>query len=113
MTENQVDVAVIGGGIVGSAAAYFLARRGARVALVERDRLGQGTTARSFAWINASSKIADEPYHRLNALGASIYHELADKVHHQLEEVLPRVELAYDVVSTLRYAVCELMVDSV
>jgi glycine/D-amino acid oxidase-like deaminating enzyme len=78
MTENQVDVAVIGGGIVGTAAAYFLARRGARVALVERDRLGQGTTARSFAWINASSKIADEPYHRLNALGASIYHDLAD-----------------------------------
>jgi D-hydroxyproline dehydrogenase subunit beta len=79
MTENHVDVAVIGGGIVGAAAAYFLARHGARVALVERDRVGHGTTARSFAWVNASSKIADEPYHRLNALGASIYHDLADE----------------------------------
>jgi glycine/D-amino acid oxidase-like deaminating enzyme len=79
MSENQVDVAIIGGGIVGTTAAYFLAHRGARVALIERDRLGQGTTARSFAWINASSKIADEPYHKLNALGASIYHDLADE----------------------------------
>ncbi|MDG2480230.1 MAG: FAD-binding oxidoreductase [Alphaproteobacteria bacterium] len=76
MDQDSFDVIVVGGGIVGTAAAYFLVRRGASVALVERDRIGQGTTARSFAWINASSKVADEPYHRLNALGAGLYKEL-------------------------------------
>ncbi|MBI4336880.1 MAG: FAD-dependent oxidoreductase [Chloroflexi bacterium] len=39
-TEGTADVIVVGGGIVGCAAAYFLARQGARVTLVERDSLG-------------------------------------------------------------------------
>ena len=34
--ERHADVVVVGAGIVGCAAAYFLARRGLRVAVVER-----------------------------------------------------------------------------
>jgi glycine/D-amino acid oxidase-like deaminating enzyme len=34
--ERESDVVVVGAGIVGCAAAYFLARRGARVCVVER-----------------------------------------------------------------------------
>ncbi|MFT5445714.1 MAG: glycine/D-amino acid oxidase-like deaminating enzyme [Gammaproteobacteria bacterium] len=75
--DAPFDVIVIGGGIVGCMSAFFLARRGLRVALVERDRIGGGTTSNSFAWINATSKYADEPYHRLNALGQATYRELA------------------------------------
>ena len=77
MDQNRFDVVVVGGGIVGSTAAFCLARRGLRVALVERDRIGGGTTGSSFAWINATSKVADEAYHRLNAMGAALYRELA------------------------------------
>jgi glycine/D-amino acid oxidase-like deaminating enzyme len=77
MDQNRFDVVVVGGGIVGSAAAFCLGRRGLRVALVERGRIGGGTTGSSFAWINATSKIADEAYHRLNAMGAALYRELA------------------------------------
>jgi len=62
------DVAVIGGGIIGVTAAFYLARRGKTVVLLERDRLARGTTGNSFAWINASSKAAEADYHRLNAL---------------------------------------------
>ena len=36
IVEREADVVVIGGGIVGSAAAYYLAQRGVRVAVVER-----------------------------------------------------------------------------
>jgi glycine/D-amino acid oxidase-like deaminating enzyme len=36
MIEREVDVVVVGAGIVGCAAAYYLGRRGARVAVVER-----------------------------------------------------------------------------
>jgi glycine/D-amino acid oxidase-like deaminating enzyme len=77
MDQNRFDVVVVGGGIVGSTAAFCLARRGQTVALVERDRIGGGTTGSSFAWINATSKVADEAYHRLNAMGAALYRELA------------------------------------
>ena len=53
-----------------------LGRRGLNVALVERERIGGGTTGSSFAWINATSKVADEAYHRLNAMGAALFREL-------------------------------------
>jgi len=36
--EREADVVIVGAGIVGCAAAYFLARRGARVVVVERGR---------------------------------------------------------------------------
>jgi glycine/D-amino acid oxidase-like deaminating enzyme len=77
MDHNRFDVVVVGGGIIGSAAAFCLGRLGLTVALVERDRIGGGTTGSSFAWINATSKVADEAYHRLNAMGAASYRELA------------------------------------
>lgn len=75
-TDAHFDVVVIGGGIVGCTSAFWLARRGLRVALVERAGIGEGTTGNSFAWINGTSKTSDEAYHRLNALGAEVYREL-------------------------------------
>ena len=75
--KASCDVVVIGGGVVGCAVAYFLTVRGVVVILVEQGALARGTTANSFAWINATSKVADESYHRLNALGAQGYRELA------------------------------------
>ncbi len=77
MDDLNYDIAVIGGGIVGTTAAYFLARAGMKVALVERGRLAGGTSSKSFAWINGTSKTADENYHRLNARGLAAYCELA------------------------------------
>jgi FAD-dependent oxidoreductase domain-containing protein 1 len=49
---RAADIVIVGAGIVGSAAAYFLARQpataGTRILLVERDKtFGQGSTARS------------------------------------------------------------------
>jgi len=41
------DVAVIGGGFTGLSAAYHLARRGVRVALLEATRLGDGASGRT------------------------------------------------------------------
>jgi glycine/D-amino acid oxidase-like deaminating enzyme len=43
--KPEFDVAIAGGGIVGAACALASARRGLRVALVERDVLGSGATA--------------------------------------------------------------------
>jgi len=74
---GQFDAVVVGGGIVGCSSAFFLARKGLRVALLEKDTIGCGTTSNSFAWINATSKVADRAYHHLNALGQATYRELA------------------------------------
>lgn len=71
------DTIIIGGGIVGCAIAFELARTGNRVVLLEQGKLAEGTTGNSFAWANASSKTGDEAYHRLNAAGVTAYQNLA------------------------------------
>lgn len=46
MTEDlEVDVAVVGGGIAGLTAAYLLKRSGLRVAVIEKNTIGSGTTS--------------------------------------------------------------------
>src|SRR5215211_1108013 len=44
-------VAVVGGGAVGLACAYELARRGAEVVVLERDRVGGGCSRGNTGWI--------------------------------------------------------------
>jgi glycine/D-amino acid oxidase-like deaminating enzyme len=48
---SSPDVLVIGGGIIGTAAAYHLARRGAAVTLIEADELAYGATGRNLGYI--------------------------------------------------------------
>lgn len=48
---SSTDVLVIGGGIVGAATAYQLARRGVGVTLLESDRLASGATGRNLGYI--------------------------------------------------------------
>ncbi len=54
LKENiNTDVAVIGGGIVGITCAYLLAREGLKVAILEADRILQGTTGHTTAKITS------------------------------------------------------------
>lgn len=71
------DAIIIGGGIIGCTHAYYLTKRGLKVAVLERGRIGRGTTARNFSWINATWKTADVDYYRLNAASVEMYAELA------------------------------------
>ncbi len=49
-------VVVVGAGIVGAAIAYYAARRGAAVTLVDEALPGSGATRSSFAWIGSSGE---------------------------------------------------------
>ena len=62
---KRFDVAIIGGGIIGTSAAAFLAEAGQSVVLLEREVLGAGASGRNSGVIQ----------HPFDALFASLYYE--------------------------------------
>src|SRR4029079_17184669 len=71
------DVAVIGGGIVGTAAAAFLAEGGARVTLYEREALAAGASGRNSGVVQHPFDPAMVP---LYFETVELYRRLADEV---------------------------------
>ena len=53
---TEVDVAVIGGGVAGTATAYFLAERGKRVLLCEKGRIAGEQSSRNWGWIRQQGR---------------------------------------------------------
>ena len=53
---EAVDVVVIGAGIAGVATAWFLARRGARVALFEKGRVAGEQSSRNWGWVRQQGR---------------------------------------------------------
>src|SRR5579885_929178 len=70
-------VVIIGAGIMGASIGYHLARRGADVTILEKQRPGSGATEKSFAWINASFSKQPRAYYDLNLLGIAGWRRLA------------------------------------
>lgn len=54
--QTQADVIVIGGGIVGSAAAYYLAKRGTRVILVEKGDIADEQSSRAWGFVRMQGR---------------------------------------------------------
>ncbi|KOF17438.1 D-amino acid oxidase [Ensifer adhaerens] len=57
---DSTDAVVIGGGIVGAFAAYYLARRGLKVALLEKGRVGAEQSSRNWGWCRQQNRDARE-----------------------------------------------------
>ncbi|MDL2405795.1 FAD-binding oxidoreductase [Rhizobium calliandrae] len=57
---SLADAVVIGAGIVGVFAAYYLARRGLKVALVEKGRVGAEQSSRNWGWCRQQNRDARE-----------------------------------------------------
>src|SRR6185436_8651357 len=57
---EAADVVIIGAGIVGTFAAYYLARRGLKVALVEKGRVGAEQSSRNWGWCRQQNRDARE-----------------------------------------------------
>lgn len=57
---DQADCVVIGGGIVGVSAAYWLARAGQKVVLLEKGRIGAEQSSRNWGWCRQQNRDARE-----------------------------------------------------
>ena len=56
----RADVVLIGGGIIGVFAGYYLARRGLSVAVVEKGRIGAEQSSRNWGWCRQQNRDARE-----------------------------------------------------
>ncbi len=72
-TANHV--VIVGAGIMGASISYHMAKRGARVTILEKERPGAGATQNSFAWLNAGEK-RPRPYYEMNLLGVAGWRRL-------------------------------------
>lgn len=57
---THADAVVIGGGIIGAFTAYYLARRGMKVALLEKGRIGAEQSSRNWGWCRQQNRDARE-----------------------------------------------------
>jgi glycine/D-amino acid oxidase-like deaminating enzyme len=56
MQETRVDIAIIGGGIIGAACAWWCTRRGLKVAVIEARQPATGTSGACDGYVSISSK---------------------------------------------------------
>ena len=56
-SDITVDIAIVGGGLVGITVAYLLKQENLTVAVLEADRIGQGTTGRTTAKITSQHSL--------------------------------------------------------
>lgn len=73
------QVVVIGAGVYGAAVTAELARRGARVTVVDSGAPAAGTSGATFSWINSNGK-QPRAYHDLNIAGMEAHRRLARDV---------------------------------
>ena len=57
---READVVIIGGGVVGVFTGYYLARRGVKVALLEKGRVGAEQSSRNWGWCRQQNRDARE-----------------------------------------------------
>lgn len=73
MTDSP-DVVIVGGGVIGAAVAYFLAKRGIPCSLLDKGRIG-GESSNAASGILSSSP-GESQYSRLAQRSLSLFHEL-------------------------------------
>lgn len=75
---SHADVVVIGGGIVGSATAYYLAKRGLSVALLDKGYIGCEQSSRNWGWCRQQNRDAREM--PLSVLAMRLWDDLASEI---------------------------------
>src|ERR1700730_1517529 len=92
---ERADIVVIGGGILGLAHAWILARKGKRVVLIERGRRATGASVRNFGMIWPIGQPAGE------------MHAMALRSREIWLEALAAARLSYRPTGSLHVAHCQ------
>lgn len=84
LTEDiNVDIGIVGGGLVGITAAYLLKKEGLKVAVIEADKICKATTAHTTAKITSQhSLIYDKT---INTFGKELAQQYADANQHAIK----------------------------
>ncbi|MCC6187469.1 MAG: FAD-dependent oxidoreductase [Anaerolineales bacterium] len=82
---DSSEVAIIGGGLVGCAAAYYLTQQGASVVLIEQNGVGSGASGRSGGGVRQSARAAAEIPLAIQAV--ALFSGLADELGLDIEYV--------------------------
>ncbi len=53
---DEIDVAIIGGGVIGVAAAWFLAKRGRKVLICDKGRVAGEQSSRNWGWVRVNGR---------------------------------------------------------
>ncbi len=81
MTQTA-DVAIVGGGAIGCSVAYYAARQGARVVLLEAERLGAGSSGALAGMLSGQGEVEPPgPFLGLMLLGRERHRELSEQLH--------------------------------
>ena len=81
---DTADAVVIGGGVIGTAAAYYLSKTGRRVTLIERKGIAAGTSSRCEGFILVNDKMPGYDA-RLGRLSQSLFPGLSDEIGYDIE----------------------------
>ncbi len=84
MNKETFDVAVIGGGVIGTAVAYYAAKAGRTVVLLEKDHIAGGTSGACDGFIIMQSKNPG-PHLELAMASAALYRDLAAELDYPIE----------------------------
>ena len=78
MSSDGFDLAVIGGGVIGLAHAYWAARAGKRVAVIEKDARANGASIRNFGFITVTGQERGDSW-RLACRTRNVWAEVAPR----------------------------------
>ncbi|MFL6559903.1 MAG: FAD-dependent oxidoreductase, partial [Bacillus sp. (in: firmicutes)] len=79
--ENSFDVAIIGGGIIGSSIAYQLAKRGRKVAIIEKGRVACQASSAAAGMLAAQAELEqDGPLFQLALKSQAMFSTLASEL---------------------------------
>lgn len=102
--DINVDVAIVGGGLVGISTAYLLKKSGFKVAVIEADRIGQGTTGHTTAKITSQHDLI---YYKIKQqMGEELARQYADANEtaiRTIEQIVKENNIDCDLVSRSAY----------
>jgi sarcosine oxidase subunit beta len=86
---KSADVVIIGGGVVGAASAYYLARKGVDVTLLERNELASGASGANLGNMSLHNRIPG-PILDLSLLSLGMYQSLSEQLGYDVEYINTR-----------------------